>query len=299
MLLAAALDPKNGVAPQAANCFFSHADVGAMQNPDPDAASDRTPRPGTGLEPATHVYSFDIGFPVFALKEFACAFNASRTAEYLINFHKPKLTIDTYGFDVEEVGRLVTYMTGSHEGHTGFIYRRVGRGSGARAKAAAFKRAKAAADALEFGVPPAPAVADYAPPVPHARSYGQAGVDKMREAREADEAARSAAGGGAGAGAGAAGGGDGASSVYRQWVQEQIGLGRKDSRLVTRSGRKKQWDKYQAEQAAQKKKTKKRGGRSPAQRNIETYFSPSPGQRGAGKVGGGKGPDGKSPVRMN
>ena len=44
MLLAAALDPKNGVAAQAANCFFSHADVGAMQNPDPSAGSARTPQ---------------------------------------------------------------------------------------------------------------------------------------------------------------------------------------------------------------------------------------------------------------
>ena len=45
---------------------------------------------------------------------------------YLICFHSPKVIIETYEFEVELITQTPTSMHGSSEGHSGYLYRRVG-----------------------------------------------------------------------------------------------------------------------------------------------------------------------------
>ncbi|KAF0686817.1 Aste57867_21414 [Aphanomyces stellatus] len=76
------------------------------------------------LDPFSHVYSFDVGFPPAVMAHIAECFNDSRESRYFISFHGPKKVIDQYGFDVEEIGRLATSMAGSSEGHAVYFYRK-------------------------------------------------------------------------------------------------------------------------------------------------------------------------------
>lgn len=76
------------------------------------------------LNPFSHVYSFDVGFPPNVMDELAEIFNRS-TAGYFVSFHAPRKVIDMYGFDVENMGRLATSMAGSSEGHQCYFYRRL------------------------------------------------------------------------------------------------------------------------------------------------------------------------------
>lgn len=75
------------------------------------------------LNPFSHIYSFDVGFPPNVMDELALIFNRS-TARYFASFHSPRKVIDMYGFDVENIGRIATSMAGSSEGHTCYFYRR-------------------------------------------------------------------------------------------------------------------------------------------------------------------------------
>lgn len=75
------------------------------------------------LNPFSHVYSFDVGFPPNVMDELAEIFNRS-TAGYFVSFHAPRKVIDMYGFDVENMGRIATSMAGSSEGHQCYFYRR-------------------------------------------------------------------------------------------------------------------------------------------------------------------------------
>lgn len=76
------------------------------------------------LNPFSHVYSFDVGFPPAVMDTLAATFNRS-SAGYFVSFHAPRKVIDVYGFAVENVGRLATSMAGSSEGHTCYFYRRL------------------------------------------------------------------------------------------------------------------------------------------------------------------------------
>jgi len=76
------------------------------------------------LDPFTHVYMFDIGFPPKLFKKLAIMFNRSKSP-YLICYHSPRVMINRYGFDVELVVQTQTSMHGSSEGHMGYIYKRV------------------------------------------------------------------------------------------------------------------------------------------------------------------------------
>jgi hypothetical protein len=69
------------------------------------------------LDPFTHVYSFDVGFPPSVMDCIADNFNRSG-ANYFVSFHGPKKVI------VEIIGRVATSMAGSSEGHTCYMYRR-------------------------------------------------------------------------------------------------------------------------------------------------------------------------------
>jgi hypothetical protein len=75
------------------------------------------------LDPFTHIYSFDVGFPPTVMDHIADIFNKSR-ANYFASFHPPRKVIEIYGFDVINIGRVATSMSGSSEGHTCYFYRR-------------------------------------------------------------------------------------------------------------------------------------------------------------------------------
>ncbi|KAH7474583.1 uncharacterized protein KRP23_8711 [Phytophthora ramorum] len=76
------------------------------------------------LNPFSHVYSFDVGFPPDVMDKMAEMFNRS-SAKYFASFHAPRKVVDNYGFSVENIGRVATSMAGSSEGHQCYFYRRV------------------------------------------------------------------------------------------------------------------------------------------------------------------------------
>jgi len=76
------------------------------------------------LDPFTHVYMFDIGFPPKLFKKLSVMFNRSKSP-YLICYHSPRVMINCFGFHVELIIQTQTSMHGSSEGHMGYIYRRV------------------------------------------------------------------------------------------------------------------------------------------------------------------------------
>ncbi|TMW64224.1 hypothetical protein Poli38472_012846 [Pythium oligandrum] len=76
------------------------------------------------FNPFSHVYSFDVGFPPDVMAHMATMFNRSE-ARYFISFHSPRKVIESYGFHVENIGRVATSMAGSSEGHTCYFYRQV------------------------------------------------------------------------------------------------------------------------------------------------------------------------------
>ncbi|RHY32858.1 hypothetical protein DYB32_002163 [Aphanomyces invadans] len=78
----------------------------------------------TSLDPFSHVYSFDVGFPPAAMGHIAECFNESQESRYFVSFHGPRKVIEQYGFHVEEIGRLPTSMAGSSEGHAVYFYRK-------------------------------------------------------------------------------------------------------------------------------------------------------------------------------
>lgn len=75
----------------------------------------------TNIEPFTHVFQFDLAFPPNLLYNIADAFNASRTAKYLICFHKEDAVLE-YGFRVRFLAQCMTHLSGSNEGHTCYFY---------------------------------------------------------------------------------------------------------------------------------------------------------------------------------
>ena len=87
------------------NCFFEYGDIAGADT----------------LDPFTHVYMFDIGFPPILMQQLSCIFNRSYSS-YLICYHPPSSIIDLYGFNVHLLHKQITYMHGSGEGHTGYIY---------------------------------------------------------------------------------------------------------------------------------------------------------------------------------
>ena len=64
------------------------------------------------LDPFTHIYMFDVGFPPALQQRIARKFNGSAYADYLISYRAPYLVINQYGFDVEFMEQLSTSMHG-------------------------------------------------------------------------------------------------------------------------------------------------------------------------------------------
>jgi hypothetical protein len=48
------------------------------------------------LSPCTHIYSFDAVFPEEVMKKYAACFNATKSAQYLVSFHKPKAILSYF-----------------------------------------------------------------------------------------------------------------------------------------------------------------------------------------------------------
>ena len=74
------------------------------------------------LDPFTHVYMFDIGFPPSLMEALSDIFNQSCSA-YLVCYHPPAIMITHYEFNVNLLCTQITTMHGSGEIHTGYIYR--------------------------------------------------------------------------------------------------------------------------------------------------------------------------------
>jgi len=84
--------------------YFAHADATKMD-----------------LHDFSHVYMFDVGFPPAVLLALSKAFNSSKLAKALVSFQRPD-KLKKIGFAIREVGRVLTRMNGSTEGHTAYIF---------------------------------------------------------------------------------------------------------------------------------------------------------------------------------
>lgn len=84
--------------------YFAHADATQMD-----------------LHDFSHVYMFDVGFPPAVLLALSKAFNSSKSAKALVSFQRPD-KLKKIGFAIREVGRVLTRMNGSTEGHTAYIF---------------------------------------------------------------------------------------------------------------------------------------------------------------------------------
>ena len=76
------------------------------------------------MDPFTHIYMYDLGFPPPLQQSIARKFNTSQYAECLVSYRPPRRVIEEYGYDVEFVEQLPTSMHGSGEGHMAYFYRR-------------------------------------------------------------------------------------------------------------------------------------------------------------------------------
>jgi hypothetical protein len=64
------------------------------------------------LDPFTHVYMYDLGFPPDLQKSIANKFNQSVYPRYLISYRPPRRVIDEYGYEVEFIHQMNTKMYG-------------------------------------------------------------------------------------------------------------------------------------------------------------------------------------------
>jgi hypothetical protein len=77
------------------------------------------------LNPLTHIYQYDLGFPPPVQQRIAEKFNTSMYAKYFISYRPPHRVIHEYGYDVEFMSQFLTSMHGSGEGHTVYFYKRL------------------------------------------------------------------------------------------------------------------------------------------------------------------------------
>eukprot|EP01038_Epipyxis_sp_PR26KG_P004321 gene4321-6122_t len=77
------------------------------------------------MDPFTHIYMYDLGFPPSLQKSIARKFNQSTHARYLISYRPPNRVINEYLYEVEAAGHMITSMHGSGEGHTAYFYKRI------------------------------------------------------------------------------------------------------------------------------------------------------------------------------
>ena len=78
------------------NTFFEHSDI----------------ERATTLNPFSHVYMFDVGFPQELHCSIARKFNQSLYASHLVSFKAPQRIIGQFGFNVQIMRQLPTSMHG-------------------------------------------------------------------------------------------------------------------------------------------------------------------------------------------
>jgi len=76
------------------------------------------------MDPFTHVYMYDLGFPPPLQQSIARKFNTSVHSRYLVSYRPPHRVIHEYGYEVELVDQLPTSMYGSGESHMAYFYKR-------------------------------------------------------------------------------------------------------------------------------------------------------------------------------
>mmetsp|Transcript_11506 Transcript_11506/g.18785 ORF Transcript_11506/g.18785 Transcript_11506/m.18785 type:complete len:392 (+) Transcript_11506:75-1250(+) len=86
-------------------------------------------------DPFTHIYMYDLGFPPPLQQKIAEYFNNSTHATYLVSYRPPRRVIGEYGYEVEEIGKMPTSMTGSGESHTAYFYKRTNSPAPLKARA--------------------------------------------------------------------------------------------------------------------------------------------------------------------
>lgn len=162
------------------------------------------------LNDFSHVYMFDKGFPPVLMEHIANVFNKSSNSKYLMCFKKPRIIVDKYEFQVEEIGRVKTSMSGSGEGNTCFFYRRLPSSSkkNSKNKKKNSKKEKENAVPFTWNVPTPPTDSSVAPPVSHSSEYGQIGMAVAST---------------------------GTCEEYRTWLKKQVGVERSVRRLRSRT----------------------------------------------------------------
>lgn len=71
----------------------------------------------TSLDPFTHIYMYDLGFPPSLQQSIARKFNNSVHARYLVSYRPPRRVIEEYGYSVECIDRHDTKMFGKYFTH--------------------------------------------------------------------------------------------------------------------------------------------------------------------------------------
>lgn len=77
------------------------------------------------MDPFTHIYMYDLGFPPELQQSIARKFNGSVHARYLVSYRPPRRVIDEYGYLVRHIYSLNTSMFGSGENHMAYFYERL------------------------------------------------------------------------------------------------------------------------------------------------------------------------------
>jgi hypothetical protein len=108
---------------------------------------------------------YDLGFPPPLQQKIAEYFNLSTHARYLVSYRPPRRVIHEYGYQVKEVGKINTSMTGagppspslphplplsgSGENHTAYFYERINTPAPCRSRP----------NTTLFRIPPRPSLA--------------------------------------------------------------------------------------------------------------------------------------------
>lgn len=146
--------------------FFAHGNVFDMKT----------------LNPFSHVYMFDKGFPPNLMEDLASKFNNSIASKYLICYKKPKHIIELYRFNVKHLGFLSTSMSGSGEGNSVHFYMKNGKNGSTKKNVDDNKHLQMLKqNDFGFKVPPVPSDSIDSAPVAYAKSYGQPGMKLLHE----------------------------------------------------------------------------------------------------------------------
>ena len=173
------------------------------------------------LNDFSHVYMFDKGFPPALMDHIAHVFNSSPNSQYLMCFKKPRVIIEHYEFQVKEIGRVRTSMSGSGESNTCYFYQKlINKKKNKKKNKNKNKNKKgegegetAATETNDFvwNVPAAPTDPSVAAPVEHTDEYGQVGLNVAI---------------------------NGTLEEYREWLKKQVGTERSSRRLRSRTAKK-------------------------------------------------------------